>query len=209
MQTGSDTVLLDQTRFRQTLVHTVQTGSDTVQTYWIGHGSWVVETGSDTGLSGWKNFLHVTLPTATKPSRTAWVQGGWLEVGEEAAGDRRAWLRGRLRTAWVGSGWKWVPLGMSDLGCADGCGRQMRSRWRSASLPARTAADGPHKTGLANPDPRKSYVGIQNDRDLRKRVLSLGHISCETSFENGRWRNSSAVTVTKKGEHAPRMNTRP
>ena len=63
---------------------------------------------------------------------------GW---GEEAAGDERAWLRGRLRTAngwgdlrgrlqtaWVpGSGWKWV-------------GR--RSRWRSASLPARTAADG-------------------------------------------------------------------
>ena len=63
---------------------------------------------------------------------------GW---GEEAAGDQRAWLhgrlwtanrwgelRGRLRTAWVpGSGWKWV-------------GR--RSRWRSASLAARMAADG-------------------------------------------------------------------
>ena len=62
--------------------------------------------------------------------------------GGEAAGDERAWLRGRLRTgngwgdlrgwlrtAWVpGSGWKWVgkkPLVMSDLGCADGCGRQM------------------------------------------------------------------------------------
>ena len=29
--------------------------------------------------------------------------------GEEAAGDERAWLRGRLRTAWVqGFGWKWV-----------------------------------------------------------------------------------------------------
>ena len=56
--------------------------------------------------------------------RTAWVQGsgyrnGW---GEEAAGDERARLRGRLRTgngfgelrrrlrtAWVqGSGWKWM-----------------------------------------------------------------------------------------------------
>ena len=37
-------------------------------------------------------------------------------------------LRGRLRTAWVpGCGWKWV-------------GR--RSRWRSASLAVRTAADG-------------------------------------------------------------------
>ena len=63
---------------------------------------------------------------------------GW---GEEAAGDERAWLRGRLwtgngcgelrgrlRTAWVQRiGWKWV-------------GR--RSRWRSASLAARTAVDG-------------------------------------------------------------------
>ena len=48
--------------------------------------------------------------------------------GEEAAGDQRAWLRGRLRTAWVqGVGWKWV-------------GR--RSRWRCASLAARTAAVG-------------------------------------------------------------------
>ena len=68
---------------------------------------------------------------------------GW---GEEVAGDQRAWLRGRLRTgngcgevrgrlrtAWVqGSRWKWVGNGgeknslvMSELGCADGCGRQM------------------------------------------------------------------------------------
>ena len=59
--------------------------------------------------------------------------------GEEAAGDERAWLRGRLRTAngwgelrgrlptaWVqGSGWKWVRQRMSELGCADGCGREM------------------------------------------------------------------------------------
>ena len=42
----------------------------------------------------------------------AWLRGrlqtanGW---GEEAAGDQRACLRGRLRTAWLqGSGWKWV-----------------------------------------------------------------------------------------------------
>ena len=47
---------------------------------------------------------------------------GWVPGGEEAAGDERAWLRGRLRTgngcgelrgwlrtAWVQrSGWKWV-----------------------------------------------------------------------------------------------------
>jgi len=54
--------------------------------------------------------------------RTAWVQGSGNGWGEEAAGDQRAWLRGRLRTgngcgelrgwlrtAWVQrSGWKWV-----------------------------------------------------------------------------------------------------
>ena len=70
---------------------------------------------------------------------------GW---GEEAGGDERAWLRGRLRTAngwgelrgrlrtaWVQvSGWNWV-------------GR--RSRWRSASLAARTAADGKWARGIA------------------------------------------------------------
>ena len=64
---------------------------------------------------------------------------GW---GEEAAGDERAWLRGRLWTAWVrgsvrgrlwmawvqGSGWKWggekKPLEIGELGCAHGCGRR-------------------------------------------------------------------------------------
>ena len=36
----------------------------------------------------------------------AMAGNGW---GEEAAGDERAWLRGRLRTAWVqGIGWKWL-----------------------------------------------------------------------------------------------------
>ena len=50
---------------------------------------------------------------------------GW---GEEAAGDERAWLRERLRTAWV-QGWLEMgrekkPLGMSELACADGCGRR-------------------------------------------------------------------------------------
>ena len=77
---------------------------------------------------------------------------GW---GEEAAGDERAWLRGRLRTAsggencadgcgremgaedcadgcgWRGRkgvGWEEKLLVMSALGCADGCGREMGSR---------------------------------------------------------------------------------
>ena len=63
---------------------------------------------------------------------------GW---GEEAAGDERPWLRGRLRTwvrrtarmaadgvgatEWLEMGGEKKPLVMSDLGCADACGRQM------------------------------------------------------------------------------------
>ena len=47
---------------------------------------------------------------------------------------QRAWLCGRLRTAWLqGSGWKWVgskkPLGTSELGCADG----LRTAWLQGS----------------------------------------------------------------------------
>ena len=64
---------------------------------------------------------------------------GW---GEEAAGDERASLRGRLRTGsgsencadgcgqrgckgGAGNGWEEKPLVMSELGCTDGCGRDM------------------------------------------------------------------------------------
>ena len=132
------------------------------------------------------------------------VAGNWW--GEEAAGDERPWLRGRLRTAngcgelrgrlrtaWVqGRSWKWVGrwsrwwwarlaartaadgkwvrrVVMRVLGCRDGCGRAMgaekcadgcgqrgcngvagkgwgmvgrRSRWWWATLAARTATDG-------------------------------------------------------------------
>ena len=61
-------------------------------------------------------------------------------MGKEDARDQRAWLRGRLRTAWV-QGWLEMggekkPLVMSELGCADGCGREMgaelRARLRTA-----------------------------------------------------------------------------
>ena len=62
---------------------------------------------------------------------------------KEAAGDERPWLRGKAgkgkwvrrtaRTAadgvgargWLEMGGEKKPLVMSDLGCADGCGRQM------------------------------------------------------------------------------------
>ena len=52
---------------------------------------------------------------------------GW---GEEAAGDERAWLAARRRTAadgvvarqWLEMGREKKTLEMSELGCADGCG---------------------------------------------------------------------------------------
>ena len=61
------------------------------------------------------------------------MSGAWLR-GRLRTGNGCGEVRGRLRTAWVqGSCWKWVggnggekkPLVMSELGCADGCGRQM------------------------------------------------------------------------------------
>ena len=84
------------------------------------------------------------------------------------------WVRNTARTAedgvgateWLEMGGEKKPLEISELGCADGCGREMgakncadgcgrrgcqgvvgngwgrRSRWRSASLAARRAADG-------------------------------------------------------------------
>ena len=76
-------------------------------------------------------------------------------VGKEAAGDERAWLRGRLRTGngrenawtaadgvgareWLEMGGEKKPLVMSELGCADGCGRangcgKLRGRLRTSA----------------------------------------------------------------------------
>ena len=55
-------------------------------------------------------------------------------LGEEAAGDERARLRGRLRTGngcgevrtarRLEMGGEKKPLVMSELGCTDGCGRE-------------------------------------------------------------------------------------
>ena len=61
---------------------------------------------------------------------------GW---GEEAAGDERAWLRERAADGmgareWLEMRGEKKQLGMSELGCADFCGRQMGAE--------QTAADG-------------------------------------------------------------------
>ena len=67
------------------------------------------------------------------------ARNGW---GDEAAGDQRAWLRGRLRTAngcgelrgrlrtasvqgRLEMGGEKTPLEISELGCANGCGGEM------------------------------------------------------------------------------------
>ena len=108
---------------------------------------------------------------------------GW---GDEAAGDQRAWLRGRLRTgngcgelrgrlrtAWVqGSGWKWV-------------GR--RSRWRSASLAARTAAEGKWVRRIA----RTAADGVGATEWLEmggeKKPLVMSEFGCAGGCGGGRW----------------------
>ena len=68
-------------------------------------------------------------------------------MGKEDAGDQRAWLRGRLQTGnecgfaqtaadgvgareWLEMGREKKPLVMSELGCADGCGREMGAELR-------------------------------------------------------------------------------
>ena len=55
----------------------------------------------------------------------------WLDMdgGEEAAGDERAWLRrmavdGVGARGWLEMGGEKKRLGMSELGCADGCARR-------------------------------------------------------------------------------------
>ena len=107
---------------------------------------------------------------------------GW---GEEAAGDQRAWLRGQLRTAngwgelrgrlgtaWVpGSGWKWV-------------GR--RSRWRSASLAARTAADGKWVRRIART--AADGLGAREWLDMggEKKPLEIMSLAARTAAD-GKW----------------------
>ena len=75
-----------------------------------------------------------------RPGCKGVARNGW---GEEVAGDERAWLRGRLRTAngsgriartaadglgareWLEMGGEKKPLEISELGWGDGCGREM------------------------------------------------------------------------------------
>ena len=65
-------------------------------------------------------FIVYKLITIIDGSQLEPERRGWK--GEEAAWNERVCLRGRLRTAWVqGSGWK---LGMSEFGCAGGCGQR-------------------------------------------------------------------------------------
>ena len=133
---------------------------------------------------------------------------GW---GEEAAGDERAWLRGRLRTgngcgelrgrlrtAWVpGNGWKWV-------------GR--RSRWRSAGLAARTAADVKWVWRIART--AADGVGAREWLEMggEKKPLVMGELGCadgygrEIGVENCAdgcgWRGCKGVAGNGWGEEA-------
>ena len=89
------------------------------------------------GMTGKRRRWRSASLAARTAARVA--GNGW---GDKAAGDQRAWLRGRLRTgngcgelrgrlrtAWVQGrlemGGEKKPLEISELGCTDGCGREM------------------------------------------------------------------------------------
>ena len=145
------------------------------------------------------NFLYKMLRKASWGTIKGAGGNGWGEAADErawlrgrlrtgngcgevhgrlrAADDERAWLRGRLRTAnglgelrgrlrtaWVpGCGWKWV-------------GR--RSRWRSASLAVRTAADGKWVWRIARTAP--DGVGATEWLEMggEKKPLVMCELSC-------------------------------
>ena len=88
-----------------------------LRTAWVPGGGW-----KRLGRrSRWRS-ASLAADGCERPGCNGAAGNGW---GEEATGDERAWLHGRLRMAT-----EWLEMG----------GR--RSRWRSASLAARTAADG-------------------------------------------------------------------
>ena len=145
--------------------------------------------------------------------------------GEEAAGDERAWLRGRLRTGngcgelrgrlrtaadgvgareWLEMGGeKKQPLVMSELGCADGCGREKGAEncadgcgWRGCNgvagnygcgeeaagderaLAARTAADGKWVERIART--AADGVGAREWLEIggEKKPLEISELGC-------------------------------
>ena len=94
----------------------------------------------------------------------------------------------RLRTAWVREwlemGGEKKPLVMSELGCADGVGGNgwkwvgRRSRWRSASLAARTAADGKWVRTIART--AADGVGAREWLEMggEKKPLEISELGC-------------------------------
>ena len=123
---------------------------------------------------------------------------GW---GEEAAGDERPWLHGRLRTGkwvrrtawtaadgvgateWLEMGGEKKPLVMSDLGCADGCGWQMG---------AENCADGCGRRGC------KGVAGNVGE----KKPLGMSDLAARTAAD-GKWVRRTARTA---GEEAVVMS---
>ena len=109
------------------------------------------------GARGWLEMGGEKKPLVM--SDLGFADGKWVRRTARTAAD------GVGAREWLEMGGEKKPLVMSDLGCADGCGREMgaencadgcgrrgckgvagnglgRSRWRSASLAAQTAADG-------------------------------------------------------------------
>ena len=121
----------------------------------------------------------------------AWLRG-WLWTanawGEEAAGDhQRAGMRGGLRTAWLQGrdgmgGREWLemggekkPLGMSELGCADGCGRRGCKEWLEMGREKKTL--GMSELGCADGCGRRGCKGVVGNGG-EKKPLGMSELCC-------------------------------
>ena len=129
---------------------------------------------------------------------------GW---GEEAAGDQRAWLRGRLRT---GNGRGELRGRLRTAWVQVSGGRT--SRWRSASLAARTPADGKWVRRTA----RTAVHGVGAREWLEmggeKKPLEISELGCadscgrqmggENCADGCGWRGCQGVAGNGWGEEA-------
>ena len=96
---------------------------------------------------------------------------GW---GEEAAGDERAWLRGRLRTAADGCGRQ-----MGGENCADGCGRRgcngmAGNGWGEGKGKERLGKEGTGRERKGQEEKGRERIGKDEKGRKREEVSDLG-----------------------------------
>ena len=138
--------------------------------------------------------------------------------GKEGKGKER---KGKERKGRERNEWEKKTLEISELGCADGCGRRgckggwkwvgRRSRWRSASVAARTAADGKWVRRIAR---TAADVGAREWLEMggKKKPLVMSELGCadgcgremgaEDCADGCGWRGCKGVAGNGWGEEA-------